>query len=386
MLFNSVNIKCSLYPQAIKLIGWKPYKHYLTKMVYDLDGNLLYLPPKLKQVTYKSKLEIFRKKINDSREILITTHLNADGDAIGSSTALGLILKKMGKKISIITPNDFPEFLQWLPGVDMIRVHRSKTEECAKLVDAADLMISVDYNEPSRLKKASELIFSSPFYKILIDHHPKPAEVFDLTFSETTYGSTAEYILNIITALGWDQLLDQDIAECFLVGIMTDTGNFSYSCSYPGVWESVASLIKLGADHKKVHSLIYDNYTEKRMKLMGFSLDKKMALLPGLNTAIIALKQDELDSFAHQSGDTEGFVNLPFNIKNIKVSALFIEKHDHVKISFRSRGNFAVNIFAHKHFRGGGHVNAAGGEWDKPIEAAIERFINLISEYKNELQ
>ena len=334
----------------------------------------------------KENIDIFREKIIGSNEILITSHHNADGDAIGSAAALALILKKLNKNTNIIIPNDFPAFLHWMPGVDMITVYHNNEEKSASLVKSADLLISVDYNEPTRLKKAADIVFSSEAFKVMIDHHPNPSDVFDLHFSETGYGSTAEFLFNIICELGYSDLIDNEIAECLFTGIMTDTGNFSFSCSYPEVWETVARLIDLGVDRNKVHSSIYDNYTADRMKLMGYSLSQKMTIVPELNTAIIVLKRSELDKFNHQPGDTEGFVNLPFSIKNIKFSVLFIEKRNHVKISFRSRGNFSVNAFASSHFNGGGHMNASGGESDKSIDETVEYFLSLLNDYKNELQ
>ena len=334
----------------------------------------------------KTNIDIFREKILESKEILITSHHNADGDAIGSAAALALFLKKLNKNTNIIIPNDFPAFLHWLPGVELITVYHHNAEKSSSIVNSADLLISVDYNEPKRLKKAAETVFSSEAYKVLIDHHPNPSDVFDLQFSETGYGSTSEFLFNIICELGYSDMIDSDIAECLFTGIMTDTGNFSFSCSYPEVWETVAKLIDLGVDRNKVHSLVYDNYTVDRMKLMGFSLDQKMTVIPELNTAFIVLKRSELDKFNHQPGDTEGFVNLPFSIKNIKFCVLFIEKRDHVKISFRSRGNFSVNEFASSYFNGGGHMNAAGGEFYKPIDETVEYFLSLLTDYKNELQ
>lgn len=344
------------------------------------------MPLNFKLVKDKTNIDIFREKIIESNEILITSHHNADGDAIGSATALALLLKKLNKNTSIIIPNDFPAFLHWLPEADQITIHHHNAEKSASIVKSADLLISVDYNEPKRLKKAADLVFSSGAFKVLIDHHPNPSNVFNLQFSETGYGSTAEYLFNLICDMGFSEFIDSEIAECLFTGIMTDTGNFSYSCSYPEVWETVARLIDLGVDRDKVHSLVYDNYTEERMKLMGFSLNEKMTIIPELNTAIIVLRRDELAKFNHQPGDTEGFVNLPFNIKNIRFSVLFIEKRDHVKMSFRSRGNFSVNAFSSAHFKGGGHVNAAGGESDKPIEEVVEHFLRLINDYKDELQ
>jgi len=167
---------------------------------------------------------------------------------------------------------------------------------------------------------------------------------------------------------------------------MTDTGNFSYACSYPEIWNTVALLLNYGIEKDRIHSLVYDNYDENRMKLMGYCLYEKMELIPEYNTAIISLSMDEMKKFKHKPGDTEGFVNMPFSIKGVKFTALFIEKQDHVKISFRSREDFSVNAFSRNHFNGGGHLNAAGGETEKPMEKAIEKFKSLLPHYAKSLK
>jgi phosphoesterase RecJ-like protein len=333
----------------------------------------------------EEKLEILKFKIHNAENILITTHLNADGDAIGSSLALGLILKKMGKTVNVLTPNDFPAFLHWLPGIEMISVFRNDQDKLKEIIHNTDLIFCIDFNDPSRLEKAADVVFASSTFKILIDHHPQPLPAFDLQFTDTSYGSAAEYLYHLLKTIGLGGYIDKDIAECIFTGIMTDTGNFSYSCNYPEVWITVSELIKLGIDKNRIHSSVYDNYSEQRMKLLGYSLEK-MKVFQEYNTAVISLSRDEMNKFNHQPGDTEGFVNLPFSIKNIKLTALFLEKNDRIKISFRSRGDFPVNKLSSEYFRGGGHMNAAGGEWDKPLDKAVERFIEVLGKYKEELK
>jgi bifunctional oligoribonuclease and PAP phosphatase NrnA len=176
--------------------------------------------------------------------------------------------------------------------------------------------------------------------------------------------------------------MDFDIATCLFTGIMTDTGCFSFNSSYPEVYISVAELLSFGIDKDYIYSKIYDNFSESRMRLMGYCLYEKMVLLPGARVAYICLSEDEMKRFSHSPGDTEGFVNLPFSIKGVIFAALFIEKKDHVKISFRSRGNFPANEFSNKHFSGGGHLNAAGGESKEPIDKVIEKFTSSLLLYK----
>lgn len=334
----------------------------------------------------RNKLLILDDYIRKSDNILITTHSNADGDAIGSCIAVALVLIKMGKKVDIITPDEYPHFLKWMEGDHLIRVFAREKKICNSLAGEADLILAIDYNDPKRLKNASYMLTLPGKPKVLIDHHPDPVDFADLTISEPSIGSSSELIYYIFRKLKLSDYLDKSIAEALFTGIMTDTGCFSYSCSYPEVYEVVADLMKYGLEKDRIYSRVYDNYSENRMRLMGYCLYEKMTVLKSYNTAYISLTKEELKRFSHESGDTEGFVNLPFSVKGIILTALFIEKSDHVKISFRSRNDFSVNDFSSKFFRGGGHLNAAGGEWDLPLEGAIDRFVRLLKDFQKSLR
>jgi bifunctional oligoribonuclease and PAP phosphatase NrnA len=335
-----------------------------------------------------NKNDIVRLKelLEKSENILVTTHHNSDGDAIGSSLGLALVLKKAGKKVNIVTPNEYPHFLKWMPGSELITVFKGREDAVKKMVDEADLLFCVDYNEPSRLKYAAKTVFSGKAPIVLIDHHPEPADFADVCISETDLGSASELVFHVVRELGMEKLVDKDVATALYAGIMTDTGCFSFSCSYPGVFEVVAQLIRHGIPKDEIHSRIYDNYSDARMRLMGFCLNEKMIILPEYKTAYISLSQEEADRFDHVPGDTEGFVNLPFSIKGIVLTAFFMEKKDHVKISFRSRGSFSVTELAKTNFRGGGHMNAAGAEWDLPLEKTIQRFLDILPKYADKLK
>jgi len=334
----------------------------------------------------KSELSRLKGLLEKSKNVLITTHHNSDGDAIGSTLGLALVLQKAGKKVNIITPNEYPHFLKWMPGSELITVYKGKEGAVQKMVDTADLLFCVDYNEKSRLKYAAEIVFGGKAPVVLIDHHPDPADFADITISETDLGSASELIYHVVVGLGMEALIDKDIATALYAGIMTDTGCFSFSCSYPGVFEVVAKLINHGIPKDEIHSRIYDNYSDARMRLMGFCLNEKMIVIPEFHTAYISLSQEELNRFAHVPGDTEGFVNLPFSIKGIILTAFFMERNDHVKISFRSRGKFSVTELAKTNFRGGGHMNAAGAEWDLPLDKTIQRFLDILPNYAEKLK
>jgi bifunctional oligoribonuclease and PAP phosphatase NrnA len=330
----------------------------------------------------KEKLNTLSGVIERSKKVLITTHVNSDGDAIGSTLALAHILKKAGKEVMVMTPNDFPEFLQWLPGQEFIAVHYRGANKIKEWAKEADLLFAVDYNDQTRLKNAEKIFTESTAFKVLIDHHPFPADFTDLDFSYTGFGSAAELLYNILKETGLASYMDHDIATCLFTGIMTDTGCFSFNSSYPEVYTTVSELLSYGIDKDFIYSKIYDNFSENRMRLMGYCLNEKMVLVPGFKVAYISISENEMKKFSHSPGDTEGFVNLPFSIKGVVFSALFIEKKDHVKISFRSRGTFPANEFSSKHFSGGGHLNASGGESKEALTKVIEKFISSLHLYK----
>ncbi len=331
----------------------------------------------------KEKIKRLQDLINDSNSVLITTHQNADGDAIGSSLAFALVLSKLGKNVNVITPDDYPQYLKWMKGTEMIHVFNQDEKLSRLIASRADLIFAIDYNDPKRLASASYLVKLPNIPKVLIDHHPNPKDFTDLSLVKTDLGSSAELIYYIIRDLKFTKYIDIDVTEAIFTGIMTDTGCFSYSCSYPEVYEVMAELMKYGINKDLIYSKIYNNFSENRMKLMGYCLNEKMVIVKPFHVAYISVTRDELKRFSHEIGDTEGFVNLPFTIKGIRLTALFVEKDDHVKISFRSKNNFSVNEFSSKHFMGGGHIHAAGAEWKLPMTDAIDRFIGLLSQYKN---
>jgi bifunctional oligoribonuclease and PAP phosphatase NrnA len=316
---------------------------------------------------------------------VLFTHINPDGDAIGTMLGLYWFMVAMGHKVTMVVPNEIPFFLQWLPGCDKIIVVEKNVEQARKVMRGAEVLICVDFNEPERLNHLKEDFLQSKATKVLIDHHPGPEDFTDILISIPETGSASELVYELITGTGHQDLIDKKIAECFFVGIMTDTGCFNYNSSKPETYRVVADLLERGIDKDELFRMVYDNYSADRMRLLGFSLDKKMVVIPEYRTAYIALTREELARYNHVTGDTEGFVNLPFSIKGIILTALFLEKEDYIKISFRSRGEFEINKFSEKHFNGGGHKNAAGGEAYMSLDDTIKTFKSLLPLYKKYL-
>jgi bifunctional oligoribonuclease and PAP phosphatase NrnA len=324
--------------------------------------------------------------LKNRHKILITTHTNPDGDAIGSSLALYGYLKKKGHDVSVMVPDPDPGFLQWMPYHEDLLVFTYNREACLAAIKEADILFSIDYNSLSRLEEATEFVVNAGGTRILIDHHKDPEPSFQWMISDITVSSTAELIYDFILASGDRDLIDNAIAACIYAGIITDTGSFSYSCNNEKTYLITAHLISTGIDGEHIHRLVYDTYSEQRLRLLGYSLSDKLVVLPQAHTAYISLSKADLLRFNHQVGDTEGIVNFGLSIDDINLAALFMEKEGLVKISFRSKGNFSVNELARRHFEGGGHNNAAGAYSYVSLEETIRKFVSILPEYKDLLK
>lgn len=336
-------------------------------------------------ITRENTADLAKLLHQPGKRITLLTHVNPDGDALGSSLALLNLFTKMGHQCHVICPNDYPGFLQWLPGNERVVVFFHAAGRSADLVRTADILFAVDFNELKRVKELNEVFEASGAYKVMIDHHPDPATSVDCLLSDVTSSSTAELVYHFMAEAGLMDWMDKDIATCLFTGIMTDTGCFSYNSSNRVTWETVAALLDYGIEKDSIYALVYDNYSSHRMRLLGYSLNEKMEVLPEYCTGFIWLSKDDLKRYNFEPGDSEGFVNYPLSIKGIRFSALFMEKDDHVRISFRSKGGFAVNEFSRQHFNGGGHRNASGGEAYESLATAVKRFKELLPLYREKL-
>lgn len=333
----------------------------------------------------KSIIKELKELIDRAKQPLIITHYNPDGDAIGSALGFYHYLVKKGKNPIVVSPNDYPEFLHWIPGNENVVVYKRNNGTVLNALKDADVIFALDFNDSDRINGLEKFLLEAPGKKVLIDHHPEPGSFVDLIISDTQYSSTAELVYHVIESLGDEDLIDKKIAECIYTGIMTDTGSFNYNSSNPYTYYVVSKLIELGIDKDMIYGNIYDNYSEDRMRLLGYCLNQKMEVFHDYHTAFISISKDELKKFNFAPGDSEGFVNYPLSIKRIYFTAIFIEKDDEIKISFRSKGNFSTNKFAEKHFNGGGHKNASGGSSKDTFNDTLKKFRSLLPQYKNEL-
>ncbi len=329
------------------------------------------------------ELSEIKKILNSQNKIVIITHYNPDGDAIGSSLGLKHYLNTKGIDAEVVVPNDFPKFLKWMPDAKKIIIADYKQKKASDLIKNADIIFILDFNTPSRSGNfISSLIEKSKGKKILIDHHQQP-DTFDFVYSDTTIPATCQMIYHFIEAMEETHFINENTAKCLYTGIMTDTGGFRYRSTSATTHRITANLIEKGAEPSEISSNTWDTNSISRIHLLSLILSRLEVINDG-KTAILYLKRDELKKYGFEKGDTEGFVNYGLSILGVEVSAFFIEDlyEEFIKISFRSKKNIDVNNFSRKYFNGGGHINASGGKSLDDMETTISKFKNLASELK----
>jgi nanoRNase/pAp phosphatase (c-di-AMP/oligoRNAs hydrolase) len=314
------------------------------------------------------------------KKIAIIPHRGPDGDAMGSTLGLYHFLLKNNHHPVVVSPNEFPDFLAWMPGSETVKIYEKDKENCTKILEEAELIFTLDFNALHRVGEMENVLakLKAPF--IMIDHHQKPDEYAAFTYSDTSFGSTCEMLYNFILFLDKKEDIDKTIGTCIYTGILTDSGSFRFPKTTGTTHRIIAELIDLGVENTLIPTLLFDNSSYDRLQLLGRAL-QNMKLLKEHKTTYITLTQDELNSFNYTKGDTEGFVNYGLSIKGIIFTAIFIENKDEkiIKISFRSQGDFDVNQFARDHFNGGGHRNAAGGKSEVSMEETVRKFEDLIT-------
>jgi len=331
-----------------------------------------------------SILEI-KKVLLEPKKIVVVPHRNPDGDAMGSTLALSHFLRKLNHSVEIIAPNEFPDFLAWMPGAHEIKIFEKDTTHCIQLLEQADLVFTLDFNALHRTGDLMEATLSQLNCQFaMIDHHQSPNDYAFFTYSDTSIGSTCQMVYHFIDALEMKNLLDTTIATCLYTGIVTDSGSFRFSSTTSETHLVVASLIDLGVKNAQIHNQLFDNSSYSRLQLLGKAL-QNLNVLPEFQTSYITLSQEELDTFQYKKGETEGIVNYGLSIKDVIFTAIFIENKQEgiIKISFRSQDSFDVNQFARKYFSGGGHINAAGGKSSDSMEVTIDRFLKIVAEEEN---
>jgi bifunctional oligoribonuclease and PAP phosphatase NrnA len=324
--------------------------------------------------------------LREPGRVAITMHQKPDPDAMGSSLGLAHYLNKLGHTVQVISPTNWPDFLDWMPGCNEVIDYESERSRADGILDAADWLFCLDFNALYRTKSMESKLERISAMKVLIDHHEEPQTwVFDYGISVIPKSSTSELVYEFIRDSGHSDLIDVNIAQCLYAGVMSDTGSFRFPVTSSSVHAMVSVLMQTGFDHSKVHEHINDSFLENRLRFLGHLLSNRMEVYYEYNTALIWITKSDIQRFNIKTGDTEGIANYPLSIKGIRFAGLLIDREEERRWSFRSKGAFDCNGFARKHFEGGGHHNAAGGKSKENVEENIKKFKQKISEYQDVL-
>lgn len=332
----------------------------------------------LSRLVDEKNIKELRKLLENCEKIVITCHIAPDGDAIGSSLGLANVLGAVGKTVKVITPDMPPRNLMFLPGAKDIVVYTNYTEFAEKLLRDADLIFALDYNDIKRIDRVADAFAASRASKVMIDHHLFPGDFVDVKISHPEVSSTSMLIFRVLCRLELFPYIDKDAAACIYTGMMTDTGNFSYNSNDPDLYIVISELLKKGINKDTIYSKVYNSNTPDRLRLNGYAINQKMKIYDEYHGALITLTRDELNSYHYQKGDTESLVNTPLSVPDIVFSFFLREESDYIKVSARSKGDFPVNKLCEEHFNGGGHKNAAGGEFYGTMEEAVARFEEIM--------
>ena len=328
-------------------------------------------------------IQAIQQLLATPKRIAIIPHRSPDGDAMGSTLGLYHFLLKNNHHPVVVSPNEFPEFLAWMPGAETVKIFEKDKKNCTKILEEAELVFTLDFNALHRVGEMENVLNTLKVPFVMIDHHQSPGDYAVVTYSDTAFGSTCEMLHNFICFLGKKSDIDKTIGTCIYTGILTDSGSFRFPKTTGTTHRIIADLIDLGVENTEIPMLLYDNSSYGRLQLLGRAL-QNMRVLADHKTAYTTLTQEELDLYDHIKGDTEGIVNYGLSIKGIVFTAIFIENAEEkiIKISFRSQGDFDVNQFARDHFNGGGHRNAAGGKSEISMEETVQQFEDLVSKLK----
>ena len=338
----------------------------------------------IKNIFRADDLERLKTIVSEGNFFVLTCHTGPDGDALGSTLGLANYLNTLGKEALVIVPDAYPDFLAWMPGSQEILRFDKHREKAELMIAMADVIFAMDYNALSRVDDMGALIVKSKAEKVLVDHHLSPENFCDLSFSYPQLSSTCEVVFRLIVAMGGYDQLGKAACECIYAGMMTDTGCFSYGPCTQEVYLIISMLMQKEINKDRIYNKVFNNYSEGRLRLMGYVLYEKLRVFPDHHAALITLSREEMARFDFNKGDSEGLVNIPLQMKGIYFSAFLrgdTEK-DLIRVSLRSQGTFACNKFAAQYFNGGGHLNASGGQYNGTLEEAIEIFEKALEEFK----
>ncbi|MBO7266671.1 MAG: DHH family phosphoesterase [Bacteroidaceae bacterium] len=339
----------------------------------------------IKNIFKEDDVERLKETIRDNHFFVLTCHAGPDGDALGSTLSMAHYLGALGKEVVVVVPDAYPDFLAWMPASqEIVRFDKSR-EKAELMIAAADVIFAMDYNALSRVDDMGGLIGKAKAVKVLIDHHLQPDHFCDLVFSYPHLSSTCEVVFRLVLAMDGYDVLTKAACECIYAGMMTDTGCFSYGPCTQEVYLIISMLIQKDINKDRIYNKVFNNYSEGRLRLMGYVLYEKLRVYAESRSSLITLSREEMARFDFNKGDTEGLVNIPLQMKNVYFSAFLREdtEKDLIRVSLRSQGTFPCNKFAAQYFNGGGHLNASGGQFYGTLQEAVEVFEKALVEFGN---
>lgn len=341
----------------------------------------------LTKVIAQANVDHAEKWFEKAEKIVIVSHVSPDGDAIGSSLGLYHFLQTQEKTVNVIVPNQFPDFLKWMPGAKDVIIYDRYKDFADRLIREADVICCLDFNELKRIDTMEEAVKNAHGRKMMIDHHLNPGDFAGITISHPEISSTSELVFRLICRLGNFDDITREGAECIYTGMMTDTGGFTYNSNDREIYYIISELLSKGIDKDQIYRNVFNTHSEGRLRLMGYVLYEKMEIYRNFNSALIWLTKEDQRKFQYKKGDTEGFVNLPLTIQGIRFSCFLREdtEKNMIKVSLRSVGDFPCNKVASDFFGGGGHLNASGGEVYGTMDEALALFKQALIKYEDQL-
>ncbi|MDD7305819.1 MAG: bifunctional oligoribonuclease/PAP phosphatase NrnA [Peptoniphilaceae bacterium] len=314
----------------------------------------------------QEKIDLFKKMIDQSERILISAHVNPDGDALGSSLSLRRSLALYGKKVDVIKISEIDDYLNFLPDLNYYK----DLDE-----DNYDLFITLDCSEIDRLGKAVDIFKKTP-KTIVVDHHVGGKISCDLNIIENKSPATCELIFEIIERLNLP--MDQTIAYLLYTGIVTDTGRFMYENVSKQTFDVAGKLLEYGADFQDIYKNLYQNKEISKMKFETEILSKVNFFD---NKAYVGIRKADVEKYGLQIGDSESIVNMLRDLKGVELSCILKENGpNEYKVSLRSKDYIDVSKVAREN-GGGGHIRASGfSMFDESFEKAELRLLEILKD------
>lgn len=343
----------------------------------------------LENIMSEGECSTLRSLIDEAETIVLCCHQNADGDALGAMLGWGNVLHMLGKEPLMVVPDQYPDYLQWLPNTEKVVRYDKRQDYVDTVLKIADLVFCLDFNTPSRTDAMADALCASPAKKVLIDHHLGPDVDAVLCFSHPEMSSTCELVFRIVWQMGVFERLEKHFAVPVYCGMMTDTGGFTYNSSNPELFFIISQLLTKRINKDKIYRNVYHNYSEHRLRMVGHVLCNRLVVDADRHAAYYTLTRQDQKQFHFVKGDAEGLVNMPLQIKGLKLSISLREDSERdnvIWVSLRSVDNFPCNQMAEQFFNGGGHLNASGGRVNGTMDDAVETVKKALAAFEDMLK